>query len=70
MPLSCHQREDRFRIVVRLLFAGRTRVFAVVCQFIHSAQVTDGVAAEEEQPVKTQIDSVNGIDVNNANQHL
>lgn len=54
MPLSCHQREYSFRVVVGLLFTGRTRVFAVVCQFIHSAQVADGVAAEKEKPIKPE----------------
>lgn len=69
MPLSCHQRENGFSVVVGLLLTGRTRVFTVVCQFIHSAQVTDGVAAEDKT-VKTQMWSVNKSDINNTNKHL
>lgn len=70
MPLSCHQREYGFRIVVGLLFTGCTGVFTVVCQFIHSTQVADSVAAEKAETVKTRMQSVNKIDVNDANKHL
>lgn len=70
MPLSRHQREYGFSIVIGLLFTGCTGVFAVVCQFIHSTQVADGVAAEKEETVKTRMQSVNKIDVNDANKHL
>lgn len=62
MPLSCHERENGFSVVVGLLLAGCTRVFAIVCQFIHSAQVADSVAAEEK-PVRTWMWSVNKNDI-------
>lgn len=69
MPLSCHQRENGFSVVVGLLLTRRARVFTVVCQFIHSAQVADGVAAEGKT-VKTRVQSVNGIDASDTNKHL
>ena len=47
MFFTRHEGEDGFRIVVGLLFAGCTRVLAVVGQLIHPAQVTDGGAKEE-----------------------
>lgn len=69
MLLSRHQRENGFSVVVGLLFTGRTGVFAIVCQFIHSAQVAYGVAAEEKT-VKTRTRSENKINVNEPNKHL
>lgn len=69
MLLSCHQRENGFSVVIGLLFTGCTRVFAIVCQFIHSAQVTYCVAAEEKT-VKTRMQSENKININNPNKHL
>lgn len=48
MFLPCHEREDGFSVVVGLLFTGCARVLAIVGQFIHTTQVTDGVTEGEE----------------------
>lgn len=45
--LPCHEGQDGFGVVVRLLLAGRPRVLAVVGQLVHPAQVTDGVTGGE-----------------------
>lgn len=44
--LPRHQREDGFSVVVGLLFTGCAGVLAIVCQFLHPAEVTDGVTTE------------------------
>ena len=49
MFLPCHEGEDGFSVVVGLLFTRCARVLAIVGQFIHPAQVADGVAEEEEK---------------------
>lgn len=45
--LPRHEGQDGFGVVVRLLLAGRPRVFAVVGQFVHAAQVADGITGGE-----------------------
>lgn len=44
MFLPRHEGQDGFSVVIGLLFTGRTGVLAIISQFIHPAQVTDGVA--------------------------
>lgn len=48
MFLPRHEGEDGFSVVVRLLFTGRAGILAIVGQFIHPTQVTDGVAEGQE----------------------
>ena len=41
-----HQRQDGAGVIVRLLLAGRTAVFAVVGELACASKLTDGVAVE------------------------